>query len=235
MTNASPYAAPAAFHRAREWTCGARLCGGKFAAECAGPSDEKAGKPPGNLRVRGSAGRWENLLAEQDAEALPFPNYASTCRALPTTSPIWALWGMKKLSGAKPPAAGFRQGTEHSIFTFRRDRKGASEHHPSVFTDSGRGGLTVRYPTRPFLLRTPLLYSPATQGFAVEGDAKQNRRSSRKTLLNALETEKNPQTGQPFPRAITAAWRRMACFQPPAGKSSGKDHTGGNERFCRPV
>lgn len=189
---------------------------GMFAAEVLAASDEKRKRPRAIFVFAGPPGVGKTFLAEQAAEALAIPYKRFDMSSFADHQSYMGLVGYEKsYQGAKPGTlTEFVKEQPHSILLFDEIEKAHLNtiHLFLQILDAGR--LTDRYHDEDISFKDTILIFTSNAGRSLyEGDAKQNAAGvPRKTLLNALETEKNPQTGQPFfPAAITS---RMATGWP---------------------
>lgn len=189
---------------------------GMFAAEVLAASEEKRKRPRAIFVFAGPPGVGKTFLAEQAAEALAIPYKRFDMSSFADHQSYMGLVGYEKsYQGAKPGTlTEFVKEQPHSILLFDEIEKAHLNtiHLFLQILDAGR--LTDRYHDEDVSFKDTILIFTSNAGRSLyEGDAKQNAAGvPRKTLLNALETEKNPQTGQPFfPAAITS---RMATGWP---------------------
>lgn len=189
---------------------------GMFAAEVLAASDEKRKRPRAIFVFAGPPGVGKTFLAEQAADALAIPYKRFDMSSFADHQSYMGLVGYEKsYQGAKPGTlTEFVKEQPHSILLFDEIEKAHLNtiHLFLQILDAGR--LTDRYHDEDVSFKDTILIFTSNAGRSLyEGDAKQNAAGvPRKTLLNALETEKNPQTGQPFfPAAITS---RMATGWP---------------------
>lgn len=189
---------------------------GIFAAEVLAASDEKRKRPRAIFVFAGPPGVGKTFLAEQAAEALEIPYKRFDMSSFADHQSYMGLVGFEKsYSGAKEGTlTGFVKENPHSILLFDEIEKAHLNtiHLFLQILDAGR--LTDRYLDEDISFKDTIIIFTSNAGRSLyEGDAKQNAAGvPRKTLINALETEKNPQTGQTFfPTAITS---RMATGWP---------------------
>ena len=189
---------------------------GMFAAEVLAASDEKRKRPRAIFVFAGPPGVGKTFLAEQAAEALAIPFKRFDMSSFSDHQSYMSLIGYEKsYQGAKPGTlTGFVKEQPHSILLFDEIEKAHLNtiHLFLQILDAGR--LTDRFHDEDISFKDTIIIFTSNAGRSLyEGDAKQNAAGvPRKTLINALETEKNPQTGQPFfPAAITS---RMATGWP---------------------
>lgn len=189
---------------------------GMFAAEVLAASDEKRKRPRAIFVFAGPPGVGKTFLAEQAAEALDIPFKRFDMSSFSDHQSYMSLIGFEKsYQGAKPGTlTGFVKEQPHSILLFDEIEKAHLNtiHLFLQILDAGR--LADRFMDEDISFKDTIIIFTSNAGRSLyEGDAKQNAAGvPRKTLINALETEKNPQTGQPFfPTAITS---RMATGWP---------------------
>lgn len=189
---------------------------GMFAAEVLAASDEKRKRPRAIFVFAGPPGVGKTFLAEQAAEALAIPYKRFDMSSFADHQSYMSLVGFEKsYQGAKEGTlTGFVRENPHSILLFDEIEKAHLNtiHLFLQILDAGR--LTDRFRDEDISFKDTIIIFTSNAGRSLyEGDAKQNAAGvPRKTIINALETEKNPQTGQTFfPAAITS---RMATGWP---------------------
>lgn len=189
---------------------------GMFSAEVLAASDEKRKRPRAIFVFAGPPGVGKTFLAEQAAEALVIPYKRFDMSSFSDHQSYMNLIGFEKsYQGAKPGTlTGFVKQNTHSILLFDEIEKAHLNtiHLFLQILDAGR--LSDKYMDEDISFKDTIIIFTSNAGRSLyEGDAKQNAAGiPRKTIINALETEKNPQTGQPFfPAAITS---RMATGWP---------------------
>jgi DNA polymerase III delta prime subunit len=189
---------------------------GMFAAEVLAASDEKRKRPRAIFVFAGPPGVGKTFLAEQAAEALEIPFKRFDMSSFADHQSYMGLVGFEKsYQGAKPGTlTGFVKENPHSILLFDEIEKAHLNTIQLFLQILDAGRLADRYMDEDVPFKDTIIIFTSNAGRSLyEGDAKQNAAGvPRKTLINALETEKNPQTGQPFfPAAITS---RMATGWP---------------------
>lgn len=189
---------------------------GMFAAEVLAASDEKRKRPRAIFVFAGPPGVGKTFLAERAAEALGIPYKRFDMSGFADHQAYMALVGFEKsYHGAKPGTlTAFVRDHPHSILLFDEIEK-AHINTINLFLqilDAGR--LNDRYWDEDIPFKdTIIIFTTNACKSLYDGEAKDNAAGvPRKTILNALETEKNPHTGQPFfPQTITS---RMATGWP---------------------
>lgn len=189
---------------------------GMFAAEVLAASDEKRKRPRAVFVFAGPPGVGKTFLAEQAAEALSIPYKRFDMSSFADHQAYMALVGFEKsYHGAKPGTlTEFVKENPHCILLFDEIEK-AHINTINLFLqilDAGR--LNDRYWDEDVIFKdTIIIFTSNACKNLYDGEAKDNAAGvPRKTILNALETEVNPQTGQPFfPATITS---RMATGWP---------------------
>lgn len=189
---------------------------GMFAAEVLAASDEKRKRPRAIFVFAGPPGVGKTFLAEQAAEALDIPFKRFDMSSFADHQSYMGLVGFEKsYQGAKAGTlTGFVKENPHSILLFDEIEKAHLNTIQLFLQILDAGRLTDRFSDEDVAFKDAIIIFTSNAGRSLyEGDAKQNAAGvPRKTLINALETEKNPQTGQPFfPTAITS---RMATGWP---------------------
>ncbi len=189
---------------------------GMFAAEVLAASDEKRVRPRAIFVFAGPPGVGKTFLAEKAAQALDIPFKRFDMSSFADHQAYTALVGFEKsYHGAKEGTlTGFVKENPHSILLFDEIEK-AHLNTINLFLqilDAGR--LNDRFLDEDISFRdTIIIFTTNACKSLYEGEAKENAAGvPRKTILNALETEVNPQTGRPFfPATITS---RMATGWP---------------------
>lgn len=189
---------------------------GMFSAEVLAASDEKRKRPRAIFVFAGPPGVGKTFLAEQASEALEIPFKRFDMASFSDHQSYMNLVGFERsYQGAKPGTlTGFVKQNPHSMLLFDEIEKAHLNtiHLFLQILDAGRLG--DKYMDEDISFKDTIIIFTSNAGRSLyEGDAKQNAAGiPRKTIINALETEKNPQTGQPFfPAAITS---RMATGWP---------------------
>lgn len=182
---------------------------GIFAAEVLAASDGKRKRPRAIFVFAGPPGVGKTFLAEQAAEALQISYKRFDMSSFSDHQAYMNLIGFERsYQGAKPGTlTGFVKENPHSILLFDEIEKAHLNtiHLFLQILDAGR--LADRYLEEDVAFKDTIIIFTSNAGRSLyEGDARQNAAGiPRKTIINALETEKNPQTGQPFfPAAITS-------------------------------
>ena len=189
---------------------------GMFAAEMLAASDEKRKRPRAIFVFAGPPGVGKTFLAEQAAETLDIPYKRFDMSSYADHQAYMGLVGFERsYQGAKPGTlTGFVKTNPHSILLFDEIEKAHLNTIQLFLQVLDAGRLSDRFLDEEVSFKDTIIIFTSNAGRSLyEGDAKQSAAGvPRKTLINALETEKNPQTGQPFfPAAITS---RMATGWP---------------------
>lgn len=182
---------------------------GMFAAEVLAASDEKRKTPRAVFAFVGPPGVGKTFLAEQAAIALNLPCKRFDMSSFADHQAYMALIGFEKsYHGAKPGTlTSFVKENPHCILLFDEIEK-AHLNTINLFLqilDAGR--LNDRYWDEDVPFKdTIIIFTSNACKSLYDGEAKHNAAGvPRKTILNALETELNPQTGLPFfPASITS-------------------------------
>ena len=182
---------------------------GMFAAEVLAASDEKRKRPRAIFVFAGPPGVGKTFLAEQASDALNIPYKRFDMSSFADHQAYMALVGFEKsYHGAKPGTlTGFVKDHPHCILLFDEIEK-AHFNTINLFLqvlDAGR--LNDRYKDEDVCFKdTIIIFTSNACKSLYDGGAKENAAGvPRKTILNALETEINPQTGTPFfPATITS-------------------------------
>ena len=189
---------------------------GMFSAEVLAASDDTRKRPRAIFVFAGPPGVGKTFLAEQAAEALNIPFKRFDMSSFSDHQSYMNLVGFEKsFMGAKPGTlTEFVQKNPHSILLFDEIEKAHLNtiHLFLQILDAGR--LSDKYMDQDILFKDTIIIFTSNAGRSLyQGEGKQNAAGiPSKTILSALETEKNQQTGQPFfPAAITS---RMATGWP---------------------
>lgn len=182
---------------------------GMFAAEVLAASDEKRKRPRAIFVFVGPPGVGKTYLAEQAAAALSIPYKRFDMSSYADHQSYMGLVGFEKsYHGAKTGTlTSFVKKNPHSILLFDEIEK-AHLNTINLFLqimDAGR--LNDRYLDEDISFKDTVIVFTSNAGKSLyEGEAKDNAAGiPRKVILNALETEMNPQTGMPFfPATITS-------------------------------
>lgn len=185
------------------------LAEGIFAAEVLAASDEKRRRPRATFVFTGPPGVGKTFLAEQAAAALSIPCKRFDMSSYADHQSYMGLVGFEKsYHGAKKGTlTGFVKKNPHCILLFDEIEK-AHLNTINLFLqilDAGR--LSDRYLDEDISFKDTVIIFTSNAGKTLyEGEARDNAAGiPRKVILNALETEINPQTGQPFfPATITS-------------------------------
>ena len=185
---------------------------GMFAAELLAASDEKRKSPRSIFVFAGPPGVGKTFLAEQAADALNIPYKRFDMSSYSDHQAYMGLIGFERSYQAAKPGTltNFVKENPHSILLFDEIEKAHLNTIQLFLQVLDAGRLHDRYLDEEVPFTDTIIIFTSNAGRSLyEGDAKQNAAGvPRKTLLNALETEKNPLTDQPFfPAAITS---RMA-------------------------
>ncbi len=182
---------------------------GVFAAEVLAASDEKRKRPRAIFAFAGPPGVGKTFLAEQAAEALELPFKRFDMSTYSDHQSYMGLVGFEKsYSGAKEGLlTGFVKENPHCILLFDEIEKAHLNTIQLFLQILDAGRLSDRFLGKEVSFRDTIIIFTSNAGKSLyEGDARQNAAGiPRKTILNALETEKDPRTGEPFfPAAITS-------------------------------
>ncbi len=185
---------------------------GMFAAELLAASDEKRRRSRALFVFAGPPGVGKTFLAEQAAVALDLPYKRFDMSSYSDHQAHLGLVGFEKSYQAAKSGTltSFVKENPHSILLFDEIEKAHLNTIHLFLQILDAGQLADRYLEEDISFKDTVIIFTSNAGRSLyEGDAKRNAAGiPRKTILNALDTEVNPQTGQPFfPRAITS---RMA-------------------------
>ncbi|MDP4088256.1 MAG: AAA family ATPase [Bacillota bacterium] len=189
---------------------------GMFSSEVLAAADEKRKRPRAIFVFAGPPGVGKTFLAEQAAEALAIPYKRFDMSSYADHQQYMDLVGFApSYKDAKPGTlTGFVKENPHSILLFDEIEKAHLNTIHLFLQILDAGSLNDKFLDTDVSFKDTIIIFTSNAGRSLyEGDKKQNAAGiPRKTLLNALETEKNPQTGQPFfPAAICS---RMATGWP---------------------
>ena len=182
---------------------------GIFAAEVLAAGDEKRQRPRAIFAFIGPPGVGKTFLAEQGAAALDLPYKRFDMSTYADQQAYMGLVGFEKSyhDAKEGMLTGFVKEHPHSILLLD-EIETAHLNTIQLFLqilDAGR--LADRYHGKDVSFRDTILIFTSNAGRSLyEGEGKQSAAGiPRKTLLGALETEKDPRTGRPFfPAAITS-------------------------------
>ncbi len=182
---------------------------GMFAAEVLAASDEKRKRPRAIFVFAGPPGVGKTFLAEQAAEALELPFRRFDMSAYADHQSYMGLVGFEKsYQGAKPGMlTGFVKENPRCILLFDEIEKAHLNTIQLFLQILDAGRLSDRYTGADVAFRDSVIIFTTNAGKSLyEGDRRYAAAGiSRQTLISALETEKDPRTGQPFfPGAIAS-------------------------------
>ena len=182
---------------------------GVFAAEVLAASDETRKRPRAIFAFAGPPGVGKTFLAEQSADVLGLPFKRFDMSTYSDHQSYMGLVGFEKsYSGAKEGAlTGFVEKNPHSILLFDEIEKAHLNTIQLFLQILDAGRLADRYLGHDVSFRDTIIIFTSNAGKSLyEGEARHNAAGiPRKTILNALETETDPRTGEPFfPAAITS-------------------------------
>jgi len=182
---------------------------GMFAAEVLAASDEKRKRPRAIFVFAGPPGVGKTFLAEQAAEVLGLPFMRFDMSTYSDHQSYMGLVGFEKsYQGAKPGLlTGFVKENPRCILLFDEIEKAHLNtiHLFLQILDAGR--LADRYMSEDIAFRDTVIIFTTNAGKSLyEGDQRYSAAGvTRQTLISALETEKDPRTGQAFfPAAIAS-------------------------------
>lgn len=189
---------------------------GMFAAEVLAASDEKRKRPRAIFVFAGPPGVGKTFLAEQAAEALNIPFKRFDMSSYADYQSYTNLVGFEKsYHGAKKGVlTGFVKKNPHSILLFDEIEKAHLNTTNQFLQILDAGRLTDKYLDEDISFRDTIIIFTTNAGKTLyDGETQSNAAGvPHKIILNALETEINPLTGQPFfPETITS---RMATGWP---------------------
>ena len=182
---------------------------GVFAAEVLAKSDESRKRPGAIFAFVGPPGVGKTFLAEQAAESLGLPFKRFDMSSYADHQSYMGLVGFEKsYSGAaKGQLTEFVEENPKSILLFDEIEKAHLNTIQLFLQILDAGRLNDRYTGKTVSFRDTMIIFTSNAGKSLyEGENRQNAAGvARKTLLGALETEKDPRTGEPFfPAAITS-------------------------------
>ena len=182
---------------------------GLFAAEVLAAGDEKRQRPRAIFAFIGPPGVGKTFLAEQGAAALDLPYKRFDMSTYADQQAYLGLVGFEKSyhDAKEGMLTGFVKEHPHSILLFDEIEKAHLNTIQLFLQILDAGRLADRYHGKDVSFRDTILIFTSNAGRSLyEGEGKQSAASiPRKTLLGALETEKDPRTERPFfPAAITS-------------------------------
>lgn len=189
---------------------------GMFAAEVLAASDEKRVRPRTVFVFAGPPGVGKTYLAEQAASVLKIPFKRFDMTSYADHQSYMGLIGFEKSyhEAKKGVLTGFVLSNPHSILLFDEIEK-AHANTINLFLqilDAGR--LNDRFLDEDVAFKDTIIIFTTNAGSSLYNGAGRDNTAgiSRNIILDALNTELNPQTGRPFfPQAITS---RMATGYP---------------------
>ena len=189
---------------------------GMFAAEVLAAGDEKRFRPRAIFVFAGPPGVGKTFLAEQAAQALALPFKRFDMSAYSENHSTMELIGTSpSFHGAKQgELTGFVKENPHCILLFDEIEKACLEVVQLFLQLLDAGRLSDKNLGEDIAFKDTIIIFTTNAGKSLyEGDARQNAAGvTRKTLINALETETDPRTKAPFfPAAITS---RLATGYP---------------------
>lgn len=182
---------------------------GMFAAEVLAESDTSRKRPKAIFAFVGPPGVGKTFLAEQAAESLGLPFKRFDMSSYADHQTYMGLVGFEKsYSGAaRGLLTEFVEKNPKCILLFDEIEKAHINTIQLFLQILDAGRLNDRYTGEAVNFRDTIIIFTSNAGKSLyEGDTKQNAAGiPRKTILGALETEKDPRTGEPFfPAAITS-------------------------------
>lgn len=182
---------------------------GIFAAEVLAKSDESRKRPMAIFAFVGPPGVGKTFLAEQAAEILelPFKRFDMSSYADHQTYMGLIGWEKSYSGAAKGLLTEFVENNPKCILLFDEIEKAHLNTIQLFLQILDAGRLTDRYTGKAVSFRDTIIIFTSNAGKSLyEGENRQSAAGvQRKTLLTALETEKDQRTGEPFfPAAITS-------------------------------
>ena len=182
---------------------------GMFAAEVLSASDEKRKRPRAIFVFAGPPGVGKTFLAEQAAEAIDLPFKRFDMSLYADHQSYMGLVGFEKsYSGAKEgDLTGFVKNNPHCLLLFDEVEKAHLNTIQLFLQVLDAGRLKDRYHGEDISFKDTIIILTTNAGKSLyEGDVRQNAAGvPRQTLISALQTEKDPRTGEPFfPGAIAS-------------------------------
>lgn len=182
---------------------------GMFAAEVLAAADEKRVRPRAIFAFVGPPGVGKTFLAEQAAQTLGLPYQRFDMSTYADHQSYTGLVGFEpSYKDAKEGLlTGFVKKNPRSILLFDEIEKAHLNTVQLFLQILDAGHLADRFLSEDVSFKDTIIIFTSNAGKSLyEGEARQNAAGvPRKVILNALETEKDPRTGQPFfPPAITS-------------------------------
>ena len=182
---------------------------GLFAAEVLAAGDENRKRPRAIFAFVGPPGVGKTFLAEQAAEELNMPFKRFDMSTYSDHQSYMGLVGWEKSyqAAAEGQLTGFVAQFPHCILLFDEIEKAHLNTLQLFLQILDAGRLSDRYTGLNVSFKDTIIIFTSNAGKSLyEGENRQNAAGvSRKVLLKALETEKDPRTGSPFfPGAITS-------------------------------
>ena len=182
---------------------------GMFAAEVLAAADEKRVRPRAIFAFVGPPGVGKTFLAEQAAQSLGLPYQRFDMSTYADHQSYTGLVGFEpSYKDAKEGLlTGFVKKNPNCILLFDEIEKAHLNTVQLFLQILDAGHLADRFLSEDVSFKDTIIIFTSNAGKSLyEGEARQNAAGvPRKVLLNALETEKDPRTGQPFfPPAITS-------------------------------